>query len=458
LWTYGQLFDAADNCRRWLEAEVPSGPLLFLPRNTLSSLAFLLGSIGSGKVPLFGDTAWQVSEIEGVIQRCGVRAAAWDGPLPERLPGLSAVSERGGLALLRVNAPALHSAALRADTAFGRFTSGSTGFPRCLQFRDSATLAATGSWCQATEISSADRVLCLATLNNGLAFNTSIFTVLFAGGTLTFHEGLMVRTAVGRTLARTDPTILVAFPFAYELLTRSETFSASPSLRLAVSSAARLPENVKESWLRQTSLRICDYYGLAEVGPCTFNDGTVSDSVGVPLPGVRVSITGDDGGELRPGETGQIRVSTRSMASAYLDDCTPDFASNLDERNYYVTKDRGLVSTNGRLALQGRIGRLVNVAGRKIDPSEVEALLRRMPGIREVVVRGEGGAERTFLAAYIESGSVTREDVVDFCLNQMAQYKVPQRIAIMPQLPRSSAGKVSVAGISAGMEGVCSEN
>jgi acyl-CoA synthetase (AMP-forming)/AMP-acid ligase II len=101
------------------------------------------------------------------------------------------------------------------------------------------------------------------------------------------------------------------------------------------------------------------------------------------------------------------------------------------------------------LVLHGRLGRLINIAGRKIDPTEVESALREMSGVQNVVVRGEETPERTLLAAYIESTTVTREEVVGFCIKRLAQYKVPQHITILARLPRSSAGKISLGRIEA---------
>ncbi len=452
VWTYKQLFATADGARRWMEADVAEGPILFVPRNTLTSLAFLLGSIGSKRIPLIADAAWQASELSGIMERCGAASIACEGSPPAGLPPFCRGAARGGITLSHLDRRdhSFKCIPPAADTAFGRFTSGSTGFSRCLQFRDQAALAAAASWCEATEISRSDRVLCLATLNNGLAFNTSLFTVLFSGGMLALHSGLLTRGSLSKTLANVEPTILVAFPWVYEMLTSGNNgLPASPQMRLAVSSAAPLADEIRLRWLQDTGLRICDYYGLVEAGPCTFNDGSVPGSMGVPLPGVNFVITAEDGRSLDRGQTGRIRVKTNSMASAYLDRCQPGFASHLDERNYFVTQDRGALRHDGRLTLEGRIGRLVNVAGRKIDPSEVETIIGGLTGVRGVVVRGEADAGRTLLAAYIESSTVEREQVVAHCMRRLAQYKLPQRIVIMPELPRSSAGKISVGSITA---------
>jgi len=451
-WSYDRLFQEADGNRKWLESEIDDGPVLFAPRNTASSLAFLLGATGSGKVPLFADPAWQAPELEGIIARCGVRAAAWEGPVPPGLLTLTPAAERSGIQLFKF-AAGEGSVVPRKDTSFGRFTSGTTGFSRCLQFRDEATLKATATWREAAAICSGDRVLCLATLNNGLAFNTSIFTVLLSGGMLAFHSGMLVRGALFRTLARVEPTVLVAFPFVYELLESGKEPIAASALRLAVSSAAPLPEKTRAKWLQDTGLPICNYYGLAEVGPCTFNDGSDPDCVGVPLPGVSIAVTAEDGRAVEPGKTGQIRVKTESMASAYLDACQPEFQVNLDTEQYYITNDLGLLTPDDRLRLRGRIGRLVNIAGRKIDPGEVEKVIRQIQGVEHVTVRGEEQSGRPYLAAYVESKVVKREQIVEFCESNLAQYKIPQRIVVLQDMPRSSAGKISLGRVSV-MEGV----
>jgi acyl-coenzyme A synthetase/AMP-(fatty) acid ligase len=454
IWTYSRLRDEADAVRKWIGAEVPRGPLLLQPRNTPASVAVLLGCLASKRIPLLADPAWSGAELRGVIDRCGVRAAMWEGRPPAGLDGLGLTGQRAGVGLWQVTPPPAHADAMPVldDTAFGRFTSGTTGAPRCLQFRDRAALSATRGWSEASGLTKADVVLCLATLNNGLAYNTSLFTVLLSGGTLAFHPGMLVRGAIARTLARVQPTVVVAFPFVYELLVSGPRAPFDDRLRLAVSSAAPLTAAVRQAFADRYGLPICDYYGIAEVGPCTFNDGSHVDSKGVPLSSVTFAVTDEAGRQVAAGETGRIRVLTASMASAYLDLLEPPFSSHVDERGFYVTNDRGTLTSGGALQLGGRLDRVVNVAGRKIAPGEVEAVLRRIPGVSDAVVRGEEELGRTFLAAYIESTTLARDQIVSFCATNMAQYKVPQRIVIVPKLPRSSAGKISLSGLAAHSE------
>jgi acyl-coenzyme A synthetase/AMP-(fatty) acid ligase len=455
IWSFETLLAKAAEARRWLSAEVPRGPVLFIAQNTPASLAFLLGAIGSGRAPLLADPAWGPKELEGIVRRCAVRAVALDGQPPTGLGWAVPQARAEGIHLHRVSIPAgeLPTIPLRPDTVLGRFTSGTSGFSQCLQFRARAVLGAAASWRQAAGLSEKDRVLCLATLNNGLAFNTSLLALLLSGGSLVFHPGRLLVSSVIRALTTVKPTVLVAFPFVYEMLTGRMDRRLVEGLRLAVSSAAPLPPAVRDWWKTELGLSICDYYGLAEVGPCTFNDGTEPRSVGVPLPGVSFRITAENGAELPVGEVGRIRVQTASMASAYLDAEGPDYAANLDEQGYYVTRDLGLLTADGHLVLRGRVGRLVNIAGRKIDPAEVEKALKEMPGVGNVIVRGEEKGDRTVLAAYVESVVVSRADVVQFCLGRLAQYKIPQQITVLAELPRSSAGKISLGRLEATQAG-----
>lgn len=241
-WSYEQLLSRIEEMSRWLSAEIADGPILFIPRNTPAALAFLLAAACSGKVPLLADPAWSAHELEGIVRRCAVRAIAWDGAATEDLAWAGPPSLYQGIALHPIGIPKseLSATALREDTVLGRFTSGTSGFAQCLQFRASAVLAAASSWRQAASLSERDRVLCLATLNNGLAFNTSLLSLLLAGGTLVFHSGSLLASSVARTLSVVRPTFLTAFPLVYEMLaSRKDNPLDMAGLRLAISSAAR---------------------------------------------------------------------------------------------------------------------------------------------------------------------------------------------------------------------------
>jgi acyl-coenzyme A synthetase/AMP-(fatty) acid ligase len=408
-WTYRRLLEEVLRDR-----ELPDGPYLLVPGNTPESVALLLAGITAAGVPLLADLAWSPAELTDAARRCGAGYVVTPDAPAVTVPGVTARRPSPG-------------------TTFARFSSGSTGRSRCLEFSDAAALSAAEGWRRAAGLTPDDRVLCLATLNNGLAFNASLLCVFLAGATLGLHPGRLLPRAVTRSIQRFRPSVLVAFPFAYEQLTA--TGPPPARLRLAGSSAARLDPAVGGTW-RAAGLPICDYYGLVEVGPCTFNDGSRPDSVGSLLPHVDCRVV-----------DGRIRLRSPSMAHGYLDD-GPALSGALDAEGYYVTADLGELTEDRALVLRGRVGRVVNLAGRKVDPGEVEGVLRALDSVTAAVVRAEVSAGRAVLAAYVESATAARADVVQHCAERLAPYKVPQLVTVLPALPRSSAGKVLISALS----------
>jgi long-chain acyl-CoA synthetase len=245
---------------------------------------------------------------------------------------------------------------------------------------------------------------------------------------------------VARTIEAADATVLVAFPYAYQQLAGVGVVAPS-GLRLAVSAAAPMPAGVRDAWAA-AGRPICDYYGLVEVGPCTFNDGSVPDSLGRPLPGVSIEVIDETGAAVPTGTRGRILVRTPSMATDYADSAGPRFAEAcIDGR--YLTSDVGSVDGTGLLRLHGRVGPVVNLAGRKVDPDEVRAAAMSLPAVRDAVVFPVRGAARTVLALVVagDADRLDRAGVVGGLRHNLADYKMPQIIKIVADIPRGSAGK-----------------
>lgn len=327
---------------------------------------------------------------------------------------------------------------------------GSTGRSCALAFGDAAALAAARGWAATAGFGHGTRVLCLATLNNGLAFNTSLLPVFLAGGTLAFHGGPLTPSAIIATVDAVDPTVLVAFPFLFELLTDHPRRLAAIRGRLhfAVSSAARLPLVTAATWQAATAAALVNYYGVAELGPVTFALLQAPGSVGRPIAGVRLRVVGEDGGG-RPAKTvGRIAVSSPSRALGYLDAGGEPFEDALDAEGFVVTKDLGTLDREGNLFLRGRVGTILNIAGQKIDPREIEEVIAELPAVSAVVVRGEKGRQRTYLVAYVESREIGPEHVRCHCQERLPASRIPHEIHVRPHLPRSAAGKVMSASLN----------
>jgi long-chain acyl-CoA synthetase len=142
------------------------------------------------------------------------------------------------------------------------------------------------------------------------------------------------------------------------------------------------------------------------------------------------------------GARGRILVGSPSMAADYADAATPRFADQcIDGR--YLTSDVGSVDGTGLLRLHGRLGPVVNLAGRKVDPDEVRAAAMALPAVRDAVVFPVRGAARTVLALVVagDADRLDRAGVVGGLRHDLADYKMPQIIEIVAEIPRGSAGK-----------------
>ena len=452
-WTYQRLGLEISRVAEALRGR--PGPMLYSPSNTPMGVAIIFGAVAAGKVPVLPDPTWTDAERLEVVRRCGVQTVIAEQELTA--PWLGAGARVGGIVLHEVALHGEERAAVtpRPDTAFCRFTSGTTGFSRCLEFSWTAALAAARSWWQAVRYHQDDVLLCLATLNNGLAFNTSLLAALLPGAHLVFHGGPLIPSSLAATTRRFSPTSLVAFPFVYDALAGARHRLELSRLRLAVSSAAPLKPESGAAFLAGYGVPVANYYGLVEAGPCTFNDGSVPGSVGAPLSGVSFKIFAEPGGEAgadERGPVGRLGVKSEAMASGFLDRGGPPLAESLDGDGYYLTNDLASLDARGHLFLHGRLGRLMNIEGRKIDPGEVEQVIRGLSGVSDALVRAETANGRLLIAAYVESAAAQVEDLVEVLRVHLAPYKRPQRIQVLSRFPRSAAGKVLLSQLTSSGE------
>ena len=442
-WTYSQLLSEADRFSYWLSAN-GSGPLMLHVENNALGVAAVLGSIAGGHCPAIVDPTWSSDDIVEMARVLKIENLV--SPLAGD-EGESVVDARFGcLALRRIVDSVKDRPKWIGRADFVRFTSGSTGKPVALSFSASAAVAAAKAWARAAEYTMKDRVLCLAHLSNGLAFNISLLAVLCSGATLIPYGGPLLKGPIYRAMREEGATVFVSFPLAYEFLIKSPQSSVLEQLRLAISSTAPMSAVIADLWLRHTGKPVCDYYGLAEVGPCTFNDGAEPESVGRPLPGVDMVVADADGTRLQTGALGRVHVKTPAMASEYIG-CALDMVDKMDGDGFYMTSDCGYFTESGNLVLAGRADRVMNIEGRKIDPAEVEQAIRQLDGVEDVSVFSHNNGQRTVVVACVESeiqdAALIRRLLVDI----LPQHQRPQMVRMMQQLPRSVSGKIKIGDL-----------
>ena len=324
------------------------------------------------------------------------------------------------------------------NLAFIRFTSGTTsarkGVALCHETIGDRVLAAN----QALRIGPADTVMwCLPMAHH---FLVTIVLYLSQGATIVLARHVLSRPFL-EAANRWQGTVLYAAPFHYSMLARDSSGAKLNSVRLAVSTTCSLPQEVAVSFQQRFGLPLSQALGVIELGLVCVNvdDSTARwDSVGRPLPKYAVNIRNpDDDGY------GEVVVSGPGVFDAYTnpwtsrDDLMPD--------GWFNTGDIGRVDPQGYLYLAGRKTAVINLAGRKVFPEEIEAVLNRHPAVRE---------SRAYGAAHPHLGEVVEAEVVlrdatttdtlrDFCRGHLSPDKVPSRFHVVQIIPKTTVtGKI----------------
>jgi acyl-CoA synthetase (AMP-forming)/AMP-acid ligase II len=417
--------------------------------NRVEHVVLYFAALAAGWLPLLLDASFNTGEIAAIRADCGLdalvveRARASQLLLPGKGEPLPFAG--GGVVLLPLAQEAAPAYAPRPDTEVCRFTSGTTGRPKCLEFSGQAVTAAARNWVLGTGMTATDRTLCLAALSNGLAFNTSLLSTFLAGGELHFFAGVPLTRAVAVRIAEAAITRLVAFPALYRnfVAPGGPAPAAMASLEHAISAGAPLWPDVREEFRHRYGRDVSDYYGIAETGPCTFErDPGHHQGLGEPLPGVEIKIAA----EADAAGTGEVLVRTASMASGYLNH--PGlFEQRLDGDGFFRSGDRGRI-VERRLHLVGRTENHINVAGRKIDPTEIFAVVSEVDGVAEAVAFADEDLNRETLVHLVVVRSrpgLTRTELAAACRSRLAAYKVPGRISFVDEIPRTGIGKPRIA-------------
>jgi len=213
------------------------------------------------------------------------------------------------------------------------------------------------------------------------------------------------------------------------------------SLRVVMASGSAMSTEMRRAAMELFGNVLYDLYGSTEGGwvaiarPQDMLDHP--GTVGKPVPGIRVAIFNEDGDRIGPGEIGEIYIKSDVMFEGYTS------GDSKEVRDGYMTiGDLGYVDEGGFLFIEGRADDMVVVGGENIYPVEIEETLDDMDGVEDVAVMGVPDDEYGEVLGAFVVGTVKAEDVKKYCKDQLASYKVPKRVEILDELPRTSTGKV----------------
>jgi len=331
------------------------------------------------------------------------------------------------------------------------YSSGSTGRPKRVPRTHQQLRAEADSLVATTGIGREDVVFCTIPLFHTYGMGCCLLAAVRAGATLVLaedaHPFVLKRDQVLGEVGRQRATILPAVPFTFRLFAEAPGSADLSSLRLCISAANALPRSTFDAFDRKFGVPIRQMYGCTETGAVTLNldddPRATATSAGRPLQGVEVSIVDDEGAELEVGRNGEVVIRSPAMTAGYAG--MNDLNAMAFREIGYFSGDRGRLDEHGRLFITGRKKLLIDVKGDKVDPIEVEDVLAVHPKVSEVVVVGvasDVAGEQLIKAVVVPRRECQERELVRYCRERLADYKVPQLVEFREDIPRTPAGKV----------------
>ena len=323
-----------------------------------------------------------------------------------------------------------------------KLTSGTTSAPRAIRFRSKQLLADCIQICQTMGITEADVNFGVIPVSHSYGFSNLLTPLIARGVPLVLSRDRIPR-AVLDDLARSEATVFPGMPVFYQAFCAMENLPVLPHLRLCISAGAPLPLEVARTFRSRFGHAIHSFYGSSECGGiCYDREALLREQgfVGQPMEGVRLEV-------LEPGEpASRVRVRTAAAADGYF----PIADNEKLGRGSFVPDDL-LAGGEGGFRIVGRVSDVINVAGKKVNPAEVEAALLSFRGVREAVVFGRGSALRNeeVAACIVAEPTVIEAELLEFCRRRMSGWQVPKRIFFLDALPVTERGKISRRALAA---------
>ena len=319
-----------------------------------------------------------------------------------------------------------------------KLTSGTTATPRLVRFRSEQLLADCNQICETMEISDVDLNFGVIPISHSYGFSNLLLPLIARGVPMVVSCDRTPR-AILADLARTNATVFPGMPLFYQAFCEINDTPALPNLRLCISAGAPLSAAVAKKFFEKFKKPIHSFYGASECGGICYDREGRSDIegfVGQPIRGVEVELVD------ATATSSRIRVRSAAVGDGYF----PKPDEGKLGTGTFIPDDLLAREASG-FKIVGRISDLINVAGKKVNPAEVETQLLRFAGVRQAVVfgrsAGAGLRNEEVVACVVAAPAVSENDLLRFCRTGLSTWQVPKQIFIMDAIPTNERGKIS---------------
>lgn len=472
VWTYLDLWQHVEKVAAFLrECGIRAGDRVgILLDNSAEYVATYYGTLRQGGICVPLNAAAKSRDLAGWLKHSGAKFLFAQHENPELVATLSMVGPALRVIFVRQGDGSGAGAMTWADvlacerTADGGeqrcspedvaaivYTSGTTGSPKGVTLTHENLVANTTSILNYLELSDSDS--CLNVLPFYYSYGNSVLhTHLTSGGRIVLEKNLMYPHNVVKRIETEKVSCFYGVPSTYALLlarVKLADYDLSHVRFLAQAGGPMPPASIQRLRDSVPGAQLYVMYGQTEatarityLPPNRLTDKL--GSVGIPIPGVQIRISGKDRISCRVGEIGEICVAGKNVMRGYWDNA--DKTAQVLQDGWLRTGDLGKQDTDGFLYIVGRASDMIKIGAHRVSPTDVEEVIMELEGVAEVAVVGVpddilGQVIRAVVVRKAQS-SIDANAVRAHCRTCLAPFKVPKFVEFVTALPRTASGKV----------------
>lgn len=346
--------------------------------------------------------------------------------------------------------------AFSADDAFILLTSGSTSRPKTVPLTHASVCLSAHNVGTAIELSARDRLLSVLPLYHGHGLISGLLAALAAGSSVVCTSGFDAKAFFG-LLTEFRPTWYTAVPAIHQALLREADLQKKrarrSSLRLVRSASTSLSHDVFGGLQALFGVPVIDTYGMTEAATQIAANSLQRQKPGSVgrQAGPEIAIIDTRGRRLASGRRGEIALRGPTITRGYDNDAAATASAFRD--GWFRTGDLGYLDADGYLFIVGRIKEIIHKGGQKVAPAEVEGALLSHPDVIDAAVvavpHGRLGADVAAAVVLRPDAKVSPHGLRDFAREQLAGFKVPGLIRIVPEIPKGGGGKIKRGELAA---------
>lgn len=332
-----------------------------------------------------------------------------------------------------------------SNPALVRFTSGTTGMSKGVILSHIAIQERITAANKVLQLGTADKVLWV--LSMAYHFVVSIMLYLHHGAGIIICNDFLASSII-ESINKHQATFLYVSPVHIRMLANDNSGTNIESVNKIITTSTAVTREQCELFYSRFLKPVSQAYGIIEIGLPVINfekQFEVPEAIGYAVPGYEIAILDDQLNELAPGNIGNLAMRGPGMFDGYLS--PPVLRHEILQQGWFMTGDLASKDSDGLIKVEGRKKSVINVAGNKVFPEEVERVLNLHPSVILSRVSGfkhELLGESILAELMVTPGAaeLSIEEIRNFCRKKLSPYKIPQKIIFTTNLPLTGSGKI----------------